>query len=226
MSISRHAGNLREPSVVSWETMHRTILECGMVPFFENPIPGYSIEEMTPREYWFDGEAGILGPWDWKIDCLQTGDILYGKYLCGGKAAFSTVKLYKELRNYRQSLPKYALDPSSPLSQIMDYIHENGAITVKEVRGLLGIKKSAADSLLTKLQMQCRVVIGDLTRVYSGADLHYSGWQHASFCTPEDLMDEDLSVSHTPSESYQILSEHILSLFEETSEKQIARILG
>ena len=67
--------------------MQRAILECGLVPFFENPIAGYSVEEMTHPSYWFDGDAGVLGPWDWKIDCVQSGDILYGKYLCGGKAA-------------------------------------------------------------------------------------------------------------------------------------------
>ena len=27
----------------------------GIVPFFENPVPGYSIEELTPLEFWFDG---------------------------------------------------------------------------------------------------------------------------------------------------------------------------
>ena len=49
--------------VDSPEAMIAAIRACGIVPFFENAIPGYSIEEMTPREYWFDGED------HW---CLQT----------------------------------------------------------------------------------------------------------------------------------------------------------
>ena len=197
---------------------------------------------MTHPSYWFDGDADVLGPWDWKIDCVQSGDILYGKYLCGGKAAFATFEWYRELRNYRQSLSKYALQPG-PQTLVMDYVNEHGAITVKEVRGLLGVKKSAADALLTRLQMQCRLVIGDLVRVYRGEDLHYSGWQVASFCKPEDRAGsggfpgapagfpfagdtDSLECSHSPSESYKILSAHITDLTGETSSSLIAKILG
>lgn len=242
MSIGHHAGNLSAPTIVSAETMMRAILECGLVPFFENPVAGYSVEEMTDPYWWFDGEGGVLGPWDWKIDCVQSGDILYGKFLCGGKAAFATFEWYRELRNYRQSLPKYAL-LDGPQTLVMDYVKEHGAISVKEVRGLLGIKKSAADALLTKLQMQCRLVIGDLVRVYRGADLHYSGWQVASFCMPEDLAgsfggfpgapagfpfghEDSLECSHSPSESFELLSRHITELTGETSPRLIAGILG
>ena len=78
--------------VNSPEAMIAAIKACGIIPFFENAIAGYSIEEMTPRAYWFDGEEGTLGPWDWKIDAVQTGEIAYGKFLCGGKAAFATYR--------------------------------------------------------------------------------------------------------------------------------------
>ena len=233
MSIGRHAGNLREPAIVSEETMLRTIKDCGIVPFFENAVAGYSVEEMTHPSYWFDGDAGVLGPWDWKIGCLQSGDIFYGKYLCGGKAAFATPSWYRELRNYRQSLPKYAVLPG-PQEAVMDFLSRNGTITIKQVRELLGVKKSAADALMTKLQMQCRVVIGDITRVYRGEDLHYNGWQVASFCRPEDLMETDvpwgahmsLDCPHSPSESYLLLSAHITQLTGETSPRLISGILG
>lgn len=238
MSIGHHAGNLAAPTIVSAETMLRAVRECGIVPFFENAIAGYSVEEMTHPSYWFDGDAGVLGPWDWKIDCVQSGDIFYGKYLCGGKAAFATLEWYKELRNYRQSLEKYALLPG-PQTLVMDYVQENGAITVKEVRALLGVKKSAADALLTRLQMQCRLVIGDITRVYRGPDLHYSGWQVASFCRPEDLLGSDVPIGfpfqpfsesidslHIPEESFNLLSGHISKLTGETSPRLIAGILG
>ena len=234
MSIGHHAGNLRKPLIVSEETMLRTVLVCGVVPFFENAVAGYSVEEMTDPYYWFDGEAGVLGPWDWKIGCVQSGDIFYGKYLCGGKAAFATLEWYRELRNYRQSLEKYALQ-TGPQTLVMDYLQEHGSISVKEVRGLLGVKKSAADALLTRLQMQCRVVIGDIVRVYRGADLHYSGWQIASFCRPEDLVGEALPFAgfksatldcpHSPAESYSLLASRITELTGETSPRLIAKIL-
>ena len=175
MSIGHHAGNRSAPTVVSAESMYEAILQQGIVPFFENAVPGYSIEELTPPAFWFDGEEGGLGPWDWKIDCLRSGDIVYGKFLCGGKASFAIV--------------------------ILDYLSTHGSVTIREVRQLLGIKKSAADALMTKLQMQCRVVLGDMTRVYNGEDLSYKGWQVASFCRPEDLFGASDSIIHSPADS-------------------------
>ena len=189
MSIVRHAGNLREPTVNSPEAMYKAIKEAGIIPFFENSIPGYSIEELTPPSCWFDGEDDPLGPWDWKIDCVQSGDIAYGKFLGGGKASFATIGWYRELRNYRLSLPKHVPDAAG--ERVMEYVAEHGSVTIREIRGLLGIKKSAADALVTRLQMGCRLVTGDIRRVYRGEDLHYNGWQVASFCRPEDLFEVD-----------------------------------
>ena len=133
--------------------MYRAILEAGIIPFFRNPIQGYSIEERTAPEYWFDGDAGVLGPWDWKIDCIQSGDIVYGKFL-GGKAAFATVEWYREIRAWRLS----RLSPDTSGQKILNFIGKNGAISIKEVRELLGVKKAAADTAIARLQMQCRVV--------------------------------------------------------------------
>ena len=66
--------------ISSPETMERAICELGIVPFFTSAIPGYSIKELTQPGFWFDGEEDSLGPWDWKIDCLQNGGIAYGKF--------------------------------------------------------------------------------------------------------------------------------------------------
>jgi len=222
MSIGRHVGTL-EARVTGPDAMIETVLELGIVPFFENPIRGWSIEELTPREFWFDGDE--LGPWDWKIACVQSGEIAYGKFLWGGKAAFATVEFYRELMNYRRSLPKF--QPARQQLAVMDYVAENGSIGIREVRQLLGVKKSAADSVIARLENQTRLVIGDFQRVYRGADLHYNGWQTASFCRPEDLFVSDavpgpfqkifgsgtsLQTERTPSESLEYLKDHIRSI--------------
>jgi hypothetical protein len=219
--------------------MVETVLELGIVPFFENPIRGYSIEEMTPPEFWFEGDE--LGPWDWKIACVQSGEIAYGKFLWGGKAAFATVECYRELMNYRRSLPKY--QPEGPLKQIMDYVDENGSITIREVRALLGVKKSAADAAIARLENQTRLVIGDILRVYRGPDLHYNGWQTASFCKPDDLFDTKApagvfppgfpfapqapsAITRTPQESLQWLRERVLSIAPHASSRDLDKLLG
>ena len=222
------------------EAMLGTIREMGIIPFFENIIPGYSIEEMTPKDNWFDTQEDLsFTPWDWKIPCVQSGEIAYGKFLLGGKAAFASVEWYAHLRNYRQSLDKYR--PDAVQQQILDYLAANGSIGIKEVRGLLGIKKGQADALMTRLMMQCRVVTGDIIRVFRGPDLHYNGWQTSSFCTPEALFDtsavpffagfesaqvQSLEVNHSPSQSYARLQEKIRSLVPEATDKQIAKLLG
>ena len=246
MSFDRKAGNGCPSRVVSPETMIGAVLEMGIVPFFANAIPAYSIEEMTAPENWFDTQEDLsFTPWDWKIPCVQSGQIAYGKFLWSGKAAFATVEWYRELMNYRRSLPKYA--PNASEQQILAYLEENGSIGIKEVRGLLGVKKGAADALISHLMMQCRVVTGDITRVYRGPDLHYNGWQVSSFCTPEALFglsDEAAAgkpttffgfpcedshparSTHTPAESRSLLTEHNRSHCPTASAAQIARMLG
>ena len=123
----------------------------------------------------------------------------------------------------------------------MDYLEEHGSIGIKEIRALLGVKKSAADALITRLQIQCRVVTGDMARVYRGPDLHYNGWQVSSFCTPESLFNVDalpgpggfpfgeartLEVDHSPAESLRLLVEHILSIAPAATGKQVMKMLG
>jgi len=233
MPILRIQGDTRTPVVSDPESMLSLIRTCQLIPFFCNPIPGYSIEEHTPVDYWFTEDE--LGPWDWKIDCVQSGDVAYGKFLCGGKAAFATVDVYRELLNWRRSLPKYQANADQ--QRILDLMAEQGSISVAEVRKLLGIKKSAADALLARLQMQTRVVTGDISRVYRGADLTYNGWQRSSFCAPEALFEEmdfpfpgfkprTLKSSLTPQESLDFLKETIRRTCGDVPDKVLMKVLG
>lgn len=221
------------PVVQSQGTMLALIRKYRMVPFFANPIEGYSIEEHTLPELWFTEES--LGPWDWKIECIQDCDIAYGKFLWGGKASFAMVDVYKELMNWRRSLPKYK--PSADQQRILDYMQEHDAISVADVRKLLGIKKSAADAILGRLQMQTRLVTGVISRVYSGAEQKYSGWQRSSFCTPEALFEEldlpfpgyvphSLKSDLTPAESLDYVKETVRAACGEVPDKVLLRMLG
>lgn len=241
MSFDKKAVSNEPPRITCAEAMLSVIRELGIVPFFANPIAGYSIEEMTCPDNWFDTQDNLsYTPWDWKISCVQSGDIAYGKFLWSGKAAFATVPFYRELMNYRRSLPKYA--PGASQKKILEYLDANGSIGIKEIRGLLGIKKGQADSMIMRLMMQCRVITGDITRVYRGPDLSYNGWQVSSFCTPEALFADDapfsgfagfpfaaesgLKSGHSPSESYELLREKIRSIAPGATDSQIAKLLG
>ncbi len=232
MPILSHSGNPLPPTVTGPEAMLQTVSEAGMLPFFANPIPGYSIEEKTPPGDWFTSDS--LGPWDWKIHCVQSGEIAYGKFLWGGKAAFATVDVYRELMNWRRSQPRYA--PSEDQRRVLDLIERQGSVCVRDVRALLGVNKGAADSVLARLQMQTRVVTGDIERVYRGAELRYEGWQRSVFCTPESLFEDfdfpfpgftprSMRSSLTPAQSLEFLMETILRAAPAATRGQMEKML-
>ncbi len=214
--------------------MAQAIVEAGMIPFFPNIIPGYSIRELTQAGFWFDETEDVLGPWDWKIDCILGGGIAYGKFLCGGKASFATVPLYRELMNVRRATNT----PDENGRRILAMLDRQGSITIKEVRELLGVKKSAADAAIAKLQHQCRVVTGAIERVYRGPEHLYNGWQVSYFCTPESLFDYSalpvsptgehalsLTTDHTPDESMDFLVNHLAKLNNSATAKEILKVL-
>lgn len=235
--------------IVSPESMLAAIREIGLVPFFKGPVPGFSVEEMTPPEHWFDS-SDDLGPWDWKVDVVQSGEIAYGKFLCGGKAAFATVEWYAHLHNWKLSQARYQPDEAG--RKVLALLEERGSVGSKEIRTLLGVKKAAADGVVTRLSHCTRLLIGDIQRVYRGPTLKYSGWQTCSFCTPEALFgsgladgnsgssghaapvfggfspfsaDDPLEVGCTPEESYAALLAHLRKLLPEAREKDIRKML-
>ena len=120
---------------------------------------------------------------------------------------------------------------------MLEYLDEHGSVSVPEVRELLGINKAGADAVLAKLQMQARLITGDITRVYRGPDLKYSGWQRSSFCTPEALFEDmdfpfpgykprTLRSSLTPAESLEFLKETIRESCGDVPDKVLMKILG
>ena len=88
--------------------------------------------------------------------------------------------------------------------------------------------------------MGCRLVTGDIQRVYRGPDLEYKGWQTASFCTPESLFDTSeiakllnldlrsasLDTGHSHRQARQRLAAHIRTLVPDITDPQLTRLIG
>ncbi len=228
--------------------MSEVIRRFGIIPFFRGAVPGWSVEELTAPGCWFDeGPDSVeLGPWDWKIDVVREGDIAYGKFL-GGKAAFATVRWYRELMNWRRSLPRCVPKPGSVEAEVLEIIRAEGAVETGRLRSMIGVKKAVMDRIIQFLQAGTWVVTGDLIRVYRGPDLHYNGWQRALNTTPDALFaapvdagadapfwvnrfaeevpaSAGLSVPHSPSESRSLLISHILGFFPSTPLKTLERL--
>jgi len=72
-------------SITTCDDLVQLIHTWGFVPFFKNSIPGFSVEELTPRELWFSDTQD--GPWEWKGPAIVKSGCAYGKFF-GGKAVF------------------------------------------------------------------------------------------------------------------------------------------
>ena len=234
MSIFRHSGNPFGVRVTDSQSMLEAVKAFGIIPFFENTVRGYSIEELTPPAFWLTDEQ--LGPWDWKVDVVQSGEIVYGKFLCGGKAAFATPEWYAHLRNWRLSQSKHK--PTEAGEKVLGLVASEGSVNARLVRETLGVKKSKSDAILASLMQGTRLIIGDIQRVYRGPSLEYKGWQTASYCGPESLFERPaeefgpwkiggvtLKPGCSPEESFSKLADHIKALFPDSSESAINKVI-
>ena len=101
---------MRLRTVHSQAELEDLIREVGFLPFFRNSIPGYSIEECTPRSLWFAPDAD--GPWEWKGPIAMGKTCAYGKFF-QGKAGFISalyivlVPFLRILRGGKVKLPAW-----------------------------------------------------------------------------------------------------------------------
>ena len=113
-------------------------LELGFLPFFRCGIPGFSIEEMVAREYWFTDEEGA---WEWKGPIIRDGQCAYGKFF-NRKAGFVSRAWLPDWINYRRSRPLAPNEDTAALDDVvMQVILAEGSATIQELRHLLGFAR-------------------------------------------------------------------------------------
>lgn len=227
----------------SCEDLEKTVQTMGFLPFFRNPIEGFSIEEMTPPTLWFSDEYD--GPWEWKGPVIRQGDCAYGK-LFSGKAGYVSMDWYPDFLNMRRSGYNMTVEEK----RIYDLLVSHESLLSKELKKLGGFKRSIAKSrnpidllvksptvhkkkkegfetIMTRLQMHCYVVIADFEYEYTHDGKRY-GWGIARYTTPEALFDEDIILKPTcasPEESKDYLLKHLKQLLPDAGEKAILKML-
>ena len=155
----------------------------GVLPFFPNSVPGFSVEEaVDPALLWTD----LPGPWEWKGPMIRSGRCVYGK-LIGGRAAFVSREWFPDLANYRRDGYDFegrCEDELVPYRDklLMDYVQRHAPCLSKVARNECGFSKGY-EGVLTRLQMQTFITNHDF--VYS-VDRHGRtyGWGNAQLTTP------------------------------------------
>ena len=206
----------------------------GVVPFFRNSIPGFSIEEHVDPAAWYTGEDDAWPVWEWKGPVIRETGCAYGKFF-ERKAAFVRLDWFCELANLRRDGYDFDARYDDGLASrkdrdLYELIDANAPVLSRTVKALGNYKKGGRtgfDTSLARLQEQCYVLTGDF--VYS-LDRHGNryGWGTAEYSTPEKLFGAaftDRVYEHSPNESRGRLLAHLAVLLPRAGEAALLRIL-
>ena len=207
--------------------------EWGFLPFFENGIPGFSVEALTPKELWFSSD--IDGPWEWKGPVIRESGCAYGKFF-GGKAVFISREWFLDFANYRRDGYDFDARCDEGLApyrdrELYEILEANGDLLSKELKHLWSFgdkQKKGFDAILTHLQMQGYIVTTDFEYQTDKNGKPY-GWGVARYATPEQFFGPEFRQNlyrREPEESRDRILAHLAALLPQASEKQLKKLIG
>ena len=207
------------------------ISKIGFLPMFDSGIPGFSAMEMADEEsqYTLLPDGGWEWPlWKWKGPTVTDGNCVYGKFF-NKKAGFISRLWWPDFYNYRRSIsPKPEQD--SIEETILMILRENGSMITRELRAACGFTgpkmRSRFDAFVTRLQMSCHIVTEDFVYPLDRHNHEY-GWGWSLLTTPEQLYGKDACITeHTPQQSFQLIFNHLKSLYPSATDKQINKLIS
>lgn len=227
------AISLRNP-----EQLEHLVLQLGFLPFFHNGVEGFSIEEMTPREYWFSQE--VDGPWEWKTPVICGGLCAYGKFF-DKKAGYVSLEWFSDFMNWRRW--NNSLTPTE--MQMLQVVRDHESLLTHDLKKACGyispsrsrlekmaerklhgeFRREAYETAISHLQMSTHCCIAGFEYKADRRGKPY-GWGIARYTTPEVLYEDSLQpVSRSPKESYSRMLHHLSQLFPKSSEPHLRRLL-
>ena len=217
----------------SAEKLHEAVLKYGFLPFFENEIKGFSIEEHTPADRWF---TSAEGPWEWKGPVLRMGDVVYGKFF-NNKAGYISLKWYPDFANFRRDGYDFDARMDDGLKvdgadiNVYEELIRHDAILSKGLKKLTGYwgkeGKSGFETIITRLQMQGYVLTADFEYELDKKGQPY-GWGIARYSTPEQMYGKSFirkMYKRSPEESYERMFRFLIKQYPDDGRK-IAKLLG
>lgn len=222
--------------VSSRQGLMELIDKIGFVPFFENEIEGFSLEEHIARECWYDGQDPWPA-WEWKGPVIRELGCAYGKFL-RGKAMYVSAKWFPDFANFRRDGYDFDARYDDGLAsyhdkELFEVLDANAPILSKELKriggysGGKGTAKKGFDTSITRLQKQCYVIISDFGHSTDKFGNEY-GWGIAEYSTPEKFFGKkftDAVYKRTPEESYDRVVKHLKKILPNASEEAIRKIL-
>lgn len=212
----------------------------GILPYFTNNIPGFSIEEHCDPSVWFSDEPGV---WEWKGPVIQESRAAYGKFF-RRKAGFIRKDLFYDFANWRRDGYDYDARFEDGLSSHSDrYLYEliasRHSVLSKDAKIIGGYVKpkekgrdaweprKGFDTAVNRLQMQCYVLISDFE--YEVAkDGRFYGWGVARYATPEAFYGKVFQrnvYKRTPEQSYRRILRHLKKILPGIPEEDLQYFL-
>ena len=240
-----------DKKIKSQGELEEAIRRYGFLPFFRNPVRGFSIQEMVHPALWFSSDED--GPWEWKGPILRNLETAYGKFFAG-KAGYVSLEWFDDFANYRRAaypVSTAVIDPIFDLSEASVYstIKENISVMSRELKEMCGLmpsrkrkagdlvdlspmasvpvskSRSGLERILNRLQMGTHVVIEDFEYLISKHGDRY-GWGLARYSTPENLYAHPDRVAATPGESKEKIIRHLQSLLPSATSAQLSKIIS
>ena len=219
---------MKRDMITSAGELAAAVLEMGMLPIFKNPVEGFSVQERTPKEYWF---TELPGPWEWRMELAESGRFVYAK-LFDGRAALMLPELYTHLANWRRrgydfdSLYEEGLAPLR-LKNVMDVLtRAEGGMLSHDLKAACGLDKGF-DAAVTKLQMMTYISVKRFEYRVDKYGRRF-GWGVARYDISERIYGENTltgAYALPPEESFGLLLEKMKALCPDAGEKKLIKLL-
>ena len=212
----------------------------GVVPYFSNSIPGFSLEEHCRPDVLFS-PTGEDDTWEWKGPVIRATGCAYGKFF-EKKSAYVRADLFIDLANYRRDGYDFDARYDDGLAkfedkQLYELIAANAPVLSKALRETGGYAykgrwqqtegKKGFDLSVNRLQQQCYVIISDFVYTLDKKGGR-RGWGVAEYSTPERFSGPAFTENvyrRPPQESYARLLAHLRSLFPAVPEAELKKFL-
>ena len=221
-------------TIKSEDDLIKAIDRFGFMPFFANPIEGFSIEEHISPECWYFSDSGRWDAWEWKGPVIRKTGCAYGKFF-GHKAGYVSRGWFPEFANLRRDGYDFDAAYDDGLARysdkvLFDLTDNNAPVISKTLKKLGDYRKGGStgfDTSITRLQSQCYVIISDFVYMRDKNGQRY-GWGVAEYSTPEKFMGTDFTDNvyrREPEESYELIFRHLRGILPDASDEQIERFL-